>query len=272
MTLSIDTTFALNDGRKIPALGLGVWKTPNGKQCESAVLAALELGYRHIDTASIYGNEESVGAALRQSGIAREDVFVTTKLWNEDHRDPARAFNASLKRLRLDYVDLYLIHFPVKQRNESWAVMDGLHESGKARSIGVSNFTIRHLEELLRRTNRVPAVNQVEFHPFLNQQDLTEYCQSKSILIEAYSPLTHGKRLNDPRLLEVAGRYEKTSAQVLIRWCLQHGMAVLPKSVRRERIQENADVFDFQISDEDMKLLDNLNEDLRTCWDPTDVP
>jgi diketogulonate reductase-like aldo/keto reductase len=270
--LKIDTRIALNDGRGIPALGLGVWKTPNGKQCEAAVIAALQTGYRHIDTAAIYGNEESVGAALRASGISREEVFVTTKLWNDDHRDPAKAFNTSLKRLKLDYVDLYLIHFPVKERNASWAVLEQLHASGKAKSIGVSNFTIRHLEELLARTKTVPAVNQVEIHPFLSQTDLREYCSSKNIVVEAYSPLTHGKRLDDRRLLEIAKTYAKSAAQILIRWGLQHGMVVLPKSIRRERIEENAGVFDFEISADDMTRLDNMDENLRTCWDPTDAP
>jgi diketogulonate reductase-like aldo/keto reductase len=268
----MDTRIALNDGHGIPALGLGVWQTPNGKKCEAAVIAALEAGYRHIDTAAIYGNEESVGNALRISGIPREEVFVTTKLWNDDHRDPVKAFNASLKRLQLDYIDLYLIHFPVKERNASWIVMEQLHASGKARSIGVSNFTIRHLDELLKQTQTVPAVNQVEIHPFLSQNDLREYCRLKNIVVEAYSPLTHGKRLDDRRLLEIAKSYAKSPAQILIRWGLQHGMVVLPKSIQQARIEENASVFDFQISSQDMVRLDNMNENLRTCWDPTDAP
>ncbi len=266
----LNTRFAMNDGRTIPALGLGVWKTPSGKVCESAVLAALEIGYRHIDTAAIYGNEESVGAAIRKSGIPREEIFVTTKLWNEHHSDPLRAFNGSLRRLGFDYVDLYLIHFPVPARNESWKVMEELTRSGTARSIGVSNFTIRHLQQLLARSGRIPAVNQVEIHPYLSQRDLVDYCGSKNILIEAYSPLTHGQRLKDPRLIQIGKSYSKSPAQILIRWGLQHGMVSLPKSVHADRIKQNADV-DFEISSEDMATLDGLNENLRTCWDPTDV-
>jgi len=272
MKLSINTRFPMNDGLGIPALGLGVWQTPSGKQCEAAVLAALEAGYRHIDTAAIYGNEASVGAALHKSGIPRTEIFVTTKLWNEDHGNPTKAFDKSLKRLQLDYVDLYLMHFPVPERNQSWTVMEELHASGKARSIGVSNFTIRHLDELLARSKTIPAVNQVEFHPFLYQKELLEYCQSKKILIEAYSPLTHGQRLDDRRLQQIAGKYAKSTAQILIRRCLQHGLVVLPKSVRRERIEENSAVFDFEIKADDMTQLDSLNENLRTCWDPTDAP
>lgn len=270
--LNLETRLTLNDGETIPAVGLGVWKTPNGKQCESAVLGALAAGYRHIDTAAIYGNEESVGAALRSSGVPREQIYVTTKLWNDHHGDPERAFDGSLKRLGLDYVDLYLIHFPVRERNWSWTALEAIHASGKARSIGVSNFTIRHLEELLKQARTVPSVNQVEIHPFLRQQDLLDYCASKGILVEAYSPLTHGETLGDRRLVEMGERYAKSPAQVLIRWSLQMGMVVLPQSVKRERIEENAAVFDFHISDDDMLLLQGMDEDLRTCWDPTDAP
>jgi diketogulonate reductase-like aldo/keto reductase len=271
MTLGIRTRLALNDGREIPVLGLGVWQTAGGRVCEAAVLAALEAGYRHIDTAAIYGNEESVGAALRRSGIPREDIFVTTKLWNAHHADPERAFRGSLKRLGLDYVDLYLIHYPVKERNESWRILERLQGAGAARSIGVSNFTIRHLEQLQARSGQAPSVNQVEFHPFLYQKGLLEYCRSKDIVVEAYSPLTHAKRLGDRRLREIGGRYSKSPAQVLIRWGLQHDMVSLPKSARAGRIVENANVFDFEISDADMGVLDSMNEDLRTCWDPTNA-
>src|SRR3990170_5243483 len=190
----IDANLALNDGRKIPRLGLGVWRIPNGRKCEAAVLAAFEAGYRHIDTASLYGNEESVGAAVRASDISREEIFVTTKLWNSDHASPERALETSLRRLKLDYVDLYLIHYPVPQRLRSWRALEKLRQEGKARSIGVSNFTIKHLTELLAQTDTVPAVNQVEFHPYLYQRELLDFCVAKGIVIEAYSPLTHGKR------------------------------------------------------------------------------
>ena len=296
MELTIDSKITLNDGHAIPQLGLGVWQTRAGTTCEAAVLAVLEAKYRHIDTAAMYGNEESVGAAIRMSGIRRENIFVTTKLWNTDHENPERALDASLRKLNLDYVDLYLIHYPVPERRQSWRALEALRAQGKTRSIGVSNFAIRHLTDLLAETDRVPAVNQVEFHPYLYQRDLLDFCVARGIVIEAYSPLTHGKRLNDPRLVAVAQRYSKvgqpaarwprlslmekfsrrpgikSTAQILIRWALQHRFVVIPKSARRGRILEDADVFDFEITDEDMQLLDGFNENLRTCWDPTNAP
>jgi len=277
MQLTIDSKLLLNDGRSIPRLGLGVWQTRAGSACEAAVLAALEAGYRLIDTASLYGNEESVGAAIRKSAVPREQVFITTKLWNTDHDDPDRALDTSLRKLQMDYVDLYLIHYPVRQRKQSWRALERLQSAGKARSIGISNFTIRHLTELLQQTGTVPAVNQVEFHPYLYQRDLLDFCSGKRILVEAYSPLTKGERLNDPKLVAIGKRYStnskpKSTAQILIRWALQHGLVVIPKSANRKRIFENADVFDFAISTGDMQLLDRFNENLRTCWDPTNAP
>ena len=297
MELTIDSKITLNDGHMIPQLGLGVWQTRAGAACEAAVLAALEAGYRHIDTAAMYGNEESVGAAIRMSGVRRENIFVTTKLSNADHENPERALDTSLRKLNLDYVDLYLIHYPVRERRQSWRALEALQAQEKTRSIGVSNFTIRHLTELLAETDAVPAVNQVEFHPYLYQRDLLDFCVAKGIVIEAYSPLTHGKRLDDPRLVALAKRYSKaglqpaarwsqlsfmqkfarrrgirSTAQILIRWALQHQLVVIPKSARRERILENADVSDFEITKEDMQLLDGFNENLRTCWDPTNAP
>ncbi len=281
MELTIETKLPLNDGRLIPQLGFGVWQI-SGARCEAAVLTALEAGYRHIDTATIYGNEESVGAALRKSAIPREDVFVTTKLWNSHHGNPERALDGSLRKLRLDYVDLYLMHYPVPERGQSWRVLERLRAKGTARSIGVSNFTIRHLTDVLADTGTVAAVNQVEFHPYLYQQDLLAFCRNKEIVLEAYSPLTHGERLNDPKLIAVARKYgsagsallsrrpgTKSPAQILVRWALQHGLVVIPKSANREHIFENAAVFDFEISAEDMQLLDSFNENLRTCWDPS---
>ena len=277
MELTIETKLTLNDGRLISQLGLGVWQTRAGAACETAVLAALEAGYRHIDTAAMYGNEESVGAAVRTSGIPRENIFVTTKLWNSDHGNPERALETSLRKLKMDYVDLYLIHYPVRERRRSWRSLEALRVGGKARSIGVSNFTIRHLNELLAETKTVPAVNQVEFHPYLYQRDLLNFCAGRGIALEAYSPLTKGERLKDPKLVAVATKYSKSgagksTAQILIRWALQHGLIVIPKSANRKRIFENADVFDFEISAADMQLLDGFNENLRTCWDPTDAP
>jgi diketogulonate reductase-like aldo/keto reductase len=274
----------LNDGRLIPQLGLGVWQIPNGRQCEKAVLTALENGYRHVDTASFYGNEDSVGAAVKSSGISRQEVFVTTKLWNSEHGEPERALDASLRRLKVDYVDLYLIHYPVRERLRSWRVLEKLHREGKARSIGVSNFTIRHLTELLAETETIPAINQVEFHPYLYQRELLEFCVSRGIILEAYCPLTQGQRLKDPKLVAVAKKYSasltssggekvnKSSAHILIRWAIQHQLVVIPKSANPARIRENANVFDFEIAEEDMRLLDGYNENLRTCWDPSNAP
>lgn len=295
MDLNIGSTIELNDGHAIPRLGLGVWQISSGRSCESAVRAALDVGYRQIDTAAFYGNEASVGKAIRDSGIAREEIYVTTKLWNSAHGDPAQALERSLSNLKIDYVDLYLIHYPVPERRRSWRVLEGLRAGGKTRSIGVSNFTIRHLTELLAKSETAPSVNQVELHPYLYQRDLLEYCRKNHIVIEAYSPLTHGERLADPKLVAIARKYStksvggdvaaygfldklnrnagaKSTAQILIRWALQHDVVVIPKSANRQRIVEDADVFDFAISADDMRTLDGFNENLRTCWDPTNAP
>ncbi len=264
-------TVRLNNGVKMPILGLGVWGISE-KKCEDAVLAALKAGYRHIDTAAIYGNEGSVGDAIKKSGIPRKELFITTKLWNSSHSDVEGALNESLKLLKLDYVDLYLMHFPVVRRNQSWSVMESLYNEGKARAIGVSNFTIRHLQELIKSSKTIPAINQVEFNSYLYQKELLEFCRDKNIQLEAYSPLTHGKMLTDRKLAAIAAKYAKSPAQILIKWCLQHNLVVIPKSSRPERIVENANVLDFKISEKDMELLDSFNENLRTCWDPTNAP
>lgn len=257
-------------------MGLGVFQSPAGEVTQKAVQCALEEGYRHIDTAMIYRNEADVGKALAASGFPREEVFITTKLWNGDQgrRHTLKACKASLDRLRLDYVDLYLMHWPVEGlRIESWNSMEKLLEEGRCRSIGVSNFMVRHLEELFRNSNIVPAVNQIEMSPYnyVQRLETIRLCQEKGIIVEAYSPLTKAIKLTDPRLLGIAGRYDKTAAQLLIRWSLQKNFVVLPKSVRRERILENADVFGFSISDADMEILDGFNENLATGWDPTDA-
>jgi len=268
--MDIKTAARLNNKVEMPMLGLGVCQS--GDQTEDAVLWALEAGYRHVDTAAIYGNEESVGNAIKKSNIPRSELFITTKLWNDNHDDPEASLNASLSKLQLDYVDLYLIHFPVPQRNTSWTVLEKLHKDGKCKAIGVSNFTIRHLKQLMETSEVIPAVNQVEFHPYLYQKELLEFCHSKGIQMEAYSPLTQGKKLNDEKLISIAKKYDKKPAQILIRWNLQHNIVVIPKSVAKARILENADVFDFEISEEDMKQLDSFNENLRLGWDPTDAP
>ena len=272
MPLAIDSTLALNDGQRIPLLGLGVWLIRAGNNCENAVRAALDAGYRHVDTASFYGNEESVGAAIRTSRIARRAIYVTTKLWNSDHADPERALDNSLRKLKMDYVDLYLIHYPVRERRQSWRALEKFRAQGKVRSIGVSNFTIRHLKDLRAESQTIAAVNQIEFHPYLFQKDLLAHCQDNGIAVEAYSPLTRGERLGDPKLVKLAKTYGKSPAQILIRWALQHGTVVLPKSANPQRIVENANVYDFEISPEDMQKLNHFNENLRTCWDPTEAP
>lgn len=272
MGLSILSTVTMNNGKPIPLLGFGTYKLADGQEAESAVAYALQCGYRHVDTAAVYKNEESVGRAIKASGVPREQIFVTTKLWNDDHDDVVGACGASLKRLGLDYVDLYLMHWPVEgKRLTSWKTMEWLQSEGKARSIGVSNFTIRHLGELLENCEIIPVVDQVEFSPYLYQKDLIAYCREKNIQVEAYSPLTKGRRIDDSRLIDLAKKYQRTPAQVLLRWGLQHGLIVLPKSKTLERIKSNAEIFDFEIIAEDMAVMDGWNEDLRLSWDPTDM-
>ena len=273
--IHIDTKIKLNNGIQMPLFGLGTYQAQPGKQTKQAVLYALEIGYRLIDTAAMYENEEAVGQAVRESGIPREEIFVTTKLWNADHGyDKAlAAFDESLKRLGLSYIDLYLIHFPVEVlRNESWKALEKILEQGKCKSIGVSNYMIWHLEELFKNSSTIPVVNQVEFNIYLYLKDLLEFCNSHKIVLEAYSPLTKGHKLSDPKLGEVALKYSKTPAQILIRWALQKGTIVIPKSSKKRRIKENAEVFDFEITPDDMDLLDSFNENLRTSWDPSTVP
>lgn len=274
MGLSLETRVALNDGTKMPILGLGVWQSAAGKETRNAVAAALEVGYRLIDTAKLYANERDVGASVRESGIPREDIFVTTKLWNDDHgyETAIRAFERSRRELGLEYVDLYLIHWPVPgERDDSWRALVDLQKKGVARSVGVSNYTIRHLDQLLAANPVAPSVNQVEFHPFLFQRELLAHCQAKGIQLEAYSPLTRGSRLGHPTIKAIALKYARTPAQVLIRWSLQHGIVVIPKTVRPERIRENAAVFDFELRREDMETLDALDERSHTAWNPEGV-
>jgi len=270
-----DTTLQLSSGARIPQVGLGVWQTPSGTTTRQAVAAALDVGYRHIDTARIYGNEADVGAAVRDSSVAREAVFVTTKLWNADqgYDRALRAFDASLERLGLDYVDLYLIHWPVAgKRLESWRALERIQDEGRARSIGVSNFLVPHLEELLAKATRVPAVNQIELTPFLQRRETRALCAKHGIVVEAYSPLTHGKRLGHPVVNDIARRVGRSAAQVLLRWGLQRGLVVLPKSTKPARIAENGQLFDFTLDDGAMTELDALEEGLVSGWDPAEQP
>jgi diketogulonate reductase-like aldo/keto reductase len=261
----------LNTGASIPQVGLGVWQTPRGDVTRAAVEAALKLGYRHIDTARIYGNETDVGAAVRASDVPREQVFVTTKLWNDDqgYDSALRAFDSSLARIGLDYVDLYLLHWPVaRKRLDSWRALEHLFSEKRARAIGVSNFLRPHLEELLAHARVIPAANQIELSPFLQRRETREFCEKQGIVVEAYSPLTRGARLGHPTVRAIAARVKRTPAQVLLRWGIQHGLVVLPKSSRAARIEENSALFDFELDPDSMAALDGLEEGLTTGWDP----
>ncbi|MFN8671343.1 MAG: aldo/keto reductase [Candidatus Sericytochromatia bacterium] len=274
MSLTINSKIKLNNGLEMPLFGLGVYQSTPGEETEEAVIYALKQGYIHIDTAKVYSNEKDVGNAVRKSGVDRKNIFITTKLWNRDqgYDNTLRAFENSLKNLDLDYIDLYLVHFPVSgTRQETWKAMEKIMESGKCKAIGVSNYTVKHMEELLSSCNIKPVVNQVEFSPYLYQKELMDYCHKNQVRITAYSPLTQGKRLNEPILQKIAKKHSKTTAQVLIRWCLEHEIIVIPKSIKNIRIDENANVFDFSLDTEDMNILDNLNENYRVCWDPTDT-
>jgi len=251
-------TRALADGNQIPLLGLGVWQVPNGPTTVDAVRWALELGYRHIDTAQVYGNEESVGRALRESGIARDQVFITTK-FNPSRKDPAVEAERSLQRLGTDYVDLYLVHWPQGGPIRAWSGMERARELGYARSIGVSNFGLRELDQLLAVAPVPPVVDQVQFSPFEYRRALLEGAHQRNILMEAYSPLGTGRHLSNQIVRRIAASLGRTPAQVLLRWSLQHDLVVIPKSTHRERIEENAQVFDFTLSDEEMGALDALD-------------
>lgn len=268
--LSLSSTYTLNNGVKIPVIGFGTYQLAQGKESQMAALSALQNGYRLIDTAALYANEKDVASAIETSKIARKDIFVTTKLWNTDHHQVEKAFLRS--QSNLGPIDLYLMHWPVeKLRLASWKSMASLYAAKKCRAIGVSNFTVRHLEELLSQTDVVPAVNQVEFSPFLFQKELLDYCTRKDIRLEAYCPLIRGQKASHPILVELASKHNKSWAQILLRWNLQHGVIPLPRSKTPGRIKENIDIFDFSLSPADMKKLDSLNEDFRVSWNPEEI-
>lgn len=277
-----DSKIRLNSSSEIPVIGLGTYKTEDGEEVTRAVEWALEAGYRMIDTAAVYGNEKGVGRAIKSSGIPREELFVTTKLWNRDqgYEQTLSAVDASLTRLGLDTVDLYLVHWPsaseersetINKRAETWRAMEELYNSGKAKAIGVSNYCVWHLEEMKGYAHIPPMVNQVEFHPFLYQKELLDYCTNNRIILEAYSPLVKARKMENGVLGRIAEKYGKSIAQILIRWSLQKGCVVIPKSVRKERIAENIAVFDFELSDEDMEAIDTLHSNDRQAWDPTKI-
>jgi methylglyoxal/glyoxal reductase len=255
-------TVTLANGVEMPYFGLGVFLTNEGKEVENSVKWALENGYRHIDTAAIYGNERGVGNAVKASGIPRKDIFITTKAWNGNMRSNTvmQGFEESLERLQTDYVDLLLIHWPVKGKfKDTWKVFEEIYHSGRARAIGVSNFLIHHLEDLFTITEVMPMVNQVECHPYLVLQELQDFCRSRNIYYEAWSPLMQGAITEVPLLIELSKKYKKSPAQIALRWNLQKDIITIPKSIRLERIKENADIFDFELSSEDVGLIDGLD-------------
>ena len=253
-------TVQLNNGVEMPILGLGTWKMSEGEGAYSPVRRALELGYRHIDTATLYGNERSVGRAVRESGTPREEIFLTTKLWPTDFFNPEKAFAGSLERLGLEYVDLYLVHWPIPLMPKSvWQAMEKIYASKQARAVGISNYGIGDIEKLLEYASVVPAVNQIKFSPFDFEEEVMKCSCSHGIALEAYSPLTRGAHLHDATIERVAEKYGKTPAQIMIRWCIEHDVVVIPKSSNAAHIKENADVFDFSISGQDMRILDTLS-------------
>ncbi|MFC6200566.1 aldo/keto reductase [Lactiplantibacillus nangangensis] len=275
-------TYSLNNGTKIPIVGFGTWQTPDGQVAYDSVLAALKAGYRHIDTAAAYGNEESVGKAIADSGVAREDLFVTTKLWNADHGYEATkaALATSLQKLGLDYVDLYLIHWPnpAAMRDnfeqltaDTWKAMEELYASRKVRAIGVSNFRPKHLDVLLKTAKVVPAVNQIFLNPSDMEADVVAYNEAHGILSEAYSPLGTGKIFGIPELKTIADKYQKSVAQIVLRWSLQNGFLPLPKSVHTDRIEQNTELFDFELSPTDMETIDGMHGVAGLANDPDQV-
>ncbi|MEU0569580.1 aldo/keto reductase [Nonomuraea sp. NPDC005983] len=259
------------DGVQIPQLGFGVWQVPDD-EAEQAVKTAFQAGYRHVDTAQAYGNEAGVGRAVRDSGVPRRKLFITTKLWNADHDQAERAFEGSLSRLGLDYVDLYLIHWPVPEQDkyvEAWRALERIYRDGRAKAIGVSNFAVEHLTRLLNETDISPSLNQIELHPYFQQKQLRDFHEANGILTEAWSPLGQGRELlDDPALAVLAGKHAKTPAQIVLRWHVQLGHVAIPKSVTPSRIKENVQVFDFTLDVEDMAAIGAMNRGLRIGPDP----
>jgi diketogulonate reductase-like aldo/keto reductase len=270
-------TVKLNTGDMMPEIGFGTWKISNQNDAKKAVKTAIKVGYKLIDTAKIYGNEEGVGEGIKEGGVDREELFVTTKLWNDDqgYESGLKAFDESLKRLGLEYVDLYLIHWPgTDRRAEAWKALQEIQIQGLAKNIGVSNYTVRHLEEVLSSSKVVPAVNQIEFHPFIyeDQKEVLEYCKKNKIVVEAYSPLARARDMENTTLHAIAVRHGKTIAQVMLRWAIQHGTVPIPKSTNPGRTKENIEVFDFDLAEEEMNTINRLSSNKRVTWDPTKLP
>ncbi len=271
MAQHISETVKLSNGVEMPWLGLGVWRSMEGEEVENAVGWALEVGYRSIDTAAIYQNEKGVGRAIKESGINREDIFITTKLWNNDQRSGniREALDTSLEKLVVDYIDLYLIHWPVSEKfTDCWVQFESLYQEGKIRAIGVSNFLVPHLEQLLEISSITPVINQVEFHPYLLQPELISFCDEHKIQLQAWAPLMQGKINEVTELGEIGEKYGKSPAQIALRWNLQHKVITIPKSVNQDRIKANADIFNFSLSDEDIIIIDNLDRNYRFGPDP----
>ncbi|MFA1778890.1 aldo/keto reductase [Bacillus amyloliquefaciens] len=275
MTTHLQAKATLHNGVEMPWFGIGVFKVEEGAELVNAVKTALVHGYRSVDTAAIYGNEEGVGEGIRQglqeAGLKRKDIFVTSKVWNADlgYEETLKAFDTSLEKLGLDYLDLYLIHWPVEGKYiDAWRALETLYRDGRIKAIGVSNFQIHHLKHLMKETEIKPMINQVEYHPRLTQKELLAFCTEQGIQLEAWSPLMQGQLLDHPVLQEIAEKYGKSAAQVILRWDLQNGVITIPKSTKKHRIEENANVFDFELSADDMKRIDDLNENLRVGPDP----
>lgn len=271
MTGSIFEKVEFHNGVKMPVYGLGVYKVEEGQQIEATIHSALRLGYRLIDTASFYENEEGVGRAIKSSGIPRDDVFITTKVWNSDqgYESTLQAFDDSLNRLGTDYLDLYLVHWPVKDKYlETWRAMEHLYKQGKVRAIGVSNFQVHHLEDILEHAAEKPVINQVELHPLLSQEKLRDFCKTHEIKVEAWSPLGRGRFLGEPVLEKIARNHGKSPAQVILRWHYQNEIISIPKSVNPARLAENAAIFDFQLDLNEMNEINSLNRNQRFGADP----
>jgi diketogulonate reductase-like aldo/keto reductase len=267
------STVTLNNGVKMPWVGFGTFKVENGKTTIEAVKEALRVGYRHIDTAAVYQNEEGVGTAIKEGGVPREDIFLVSKVWNSDqgYETTLKAFETSLKKLQTDYLDLYLIHWPKALNKETWRALEKLYKEGRIKAIGVSNFKVHHLEDLMASSEIVPAVNQVEFHPQFPQDEVREFCIKHNIQLEAWGPLMQGKIFNIPLMQELAEKYGKTVSQIALRWDLQMGVVTIPKSITPERIKENSDIFDFELSKEDMDKIATLNTGERIGPDPDTI-